>query len=116
MSSLRNSYRNIANSNSFYIPADPSLGTKEAVNLATELVPTDKVFWTVSIVGPDTDYQVSAMGVGQSEFRQVENALVDGTAAGYTIYFRGNVSAIEISQLGASGNTFNYSIVGSNQS
>lgn len=114
MSSLRNSVRNISNPDNFYHPASGDAAT--ATNQAVINVPTGKNFWTVSVNGPNTDYEVSVIGVGQTEARQVENGLIDGTSAGRVVYFRGNVQTIAITQLSSSGQEFSYSIVGSNKS
>ena len=68
------------------------------------------------MVGPDSDYQVSYMAHGQTEFRGVVDGIIDGTGAGASIVFHGNISQIRITQIGASGSEFQYSLVGTNES
>ena len=110
MSSLQNSYRNIANSNNFHIP--PIGEALEAIGSVDVKVPSSITSWTVGVTGPDSDYTIYVKAVGMSEFRPVSQGVIDGTSAGNVSFFKGNVSEIRIEQVSASGNSFKYSLIG----
>lgn len=104
MSSLRNSYNQIKDPGSIYAEDVTVAGS------VTREVDAAKVFWTVTVDGPDEVYNLFVRPFGSTIFKPVEEGAINGTPAGFVATFAGAVEAIRI--IPTSGVTYSYSMVG----